>query len=156
MFKRFKSIAAAIMAVVMLMSICCVPAMAAEKETTQLNTYLTQDVEITPFASSNSFELNGAYMTDTPKTLLGGINITSGRYTIKHKLTGKILSGTIGKTVIFQLRNTSTGATRSFTAVSNQGWLQDTYNTAIAAGYYELWVIYTEKSGEYGIEIEIV
>ena len=159
MFKRFKSIAAAIMAVVMLMSICCTPAMATE-QMPEINTTdeVVQDAE----AIASNVQIEKNQFVHDPIYLTAGragsflFRIEGTRKTVRHRLVGNS-AATRGKTVVFRIRNTTTGATRSFTAVAdyseNGGWLSDTYNTPIPEGEYEMWIVYVGANGSYGVTI---
>ncbi len=161
MRKHLKSIAAAIMAVVMLMSIST-SAMAAEQVPAANQT--TEVVEITTPISMNEGVLKSREnyfstsrsFTDSPHMLIGGINISGQKNAIRHKLTGNLLSGTKDKAVVFELYNTTTGIKRSFTAIADGQWHGDWYYSDFTPGNYEVWVIYTAKSGKYSVEMEAI
>ena len=158
MCKRFKSIVSAIMAVLMLISIS-IPAMATEQidEVSNMQTLLQDsetDVIATRRLGENEFKLSGVYLTED--RLVGGITITSGKYVIQHKLTGKLLSGTINKWVNFRIIHMTTGESRTFTAVSTGEWISNTYLNVITPGPYQIWVINTARDGNYDFEMKVI
>lgn len=150
MRKRFKSIATAIMAVLMLINIS-IPAMAAEQVPMVNDTIeLFQEIETT--AVANEFKQSNTYLTADKR--LGFMEVTGERYSIQHKLKGKLLSGTIGQWVNFRIRHVESGESRSFTAVANGDWSHVTYLAPLQPGTYEIWVINTGRNGNYDFEMK--
>lgn len=153
MRKHFKSIAAAFMAVMMLMSLFCTPAMAAEQVMSMDNTkeqVLGMDVPM-PASTNDIFSMSSVWLTAN-RVLTYSLYVTEPSRTVQHRLVGKSDS-TRGQTVIFSFRNNSTGATRSFTAVADGVWRADSYNTSFPAGNYTLSVTYVGTAGTYGVDV---
>lgn len=150
MRKHLKSIAAAFMVVVMLMNIST-SAMAAEQipavGETEVSEASTRAVlgEIGP---QNMYLQAGRVISQS-------LYIIGAARTVQHKLVGNS-TATRGQTVVIRFQNLSTGETRSFTAVSNQGWLSDTYNTSFPEGNYMVWVIYASADGNYNVNIKFL
>ena len=146
MRKQFKSIAAAILAVLMLMSIS-MTAVAAEQ------------VPVVSEAEVSEASARGVVQNFGPKNLMLYANapvfddlyIPSSARTVQHKLVSSSV-----QSVVFRFQNLSTGETRSFTALSNNGWLSDTYNTSFPAGHYKMWVVYASASGSYDVAINFL
>lgn len=155
MRKQFKSIAAAILAVLMLMSIS-MTAMAAEQVPavgvqSAITTSNGRSVA-TPASALDDIYNNSRVSLSSGTILTNLLHVTEPSRHIQHKLVGN--SGTTnGQTVVFRLKNNATGETRSFTAVADGSWHLDTYNTAFPAGYYTLSVVYVGAVGSYGMNI---
>lgn len=150
MRKHLKSIVAAIMAVVMLMSIS-IPAMAAEQVPA------VGEFEISE-ASARSvvgrFGPQDVYL-QANRVISKSLYISGSAKTVQHKLVGNS-DTTRGKAVVFKFQNLSTGETRSFTALADSGWLSDTYNTTFPAGNYMVWVVYAGADGSYNVQINFL
>lgn len=146
MRKHLKSIAAAFMAVVMLMSISTT-ALAAEQVPAVDEAEISEvygRAAVKSFGPKNLLLYAGAPVFDS-------LYIPSSARTVRHKLVGDSV-----QSVVFRFQNLTTGETRSFTALSNQGWLSDTYNTSFPAGYYKMWVVYAGASGLYDVSIDFM
>jgi len=162
MRKHFKSIAAAFMAVMMLMSLFCTPAMAVDQNSDANDTAYPISVPVdvaekyAPMVANNPALLNyealiGQFHSSatysgsqvkvgTPIWIDGSANL------LKHYITGP------SSWVIIRLVHQTSGATRSFTGVSNGGWYQDNVS-AMQSGYWNVYIINAGARGEYNVTI---
>ena len=145
MFKRIKSIIAAMLAVAMLTSVCCVPAMAVEQK--------LPDSEV----KSDIFEGNGSqigigqglgnYQGNTIE--IGTIRIDSAASVLFHNITGPS-----NQWVNVRLIRQGSGDTRNFTGISGAGWLKDKYLQPLKSGYWDIYIIGAGTQGEYSVYIK--
>lgn len=141
MIKRLKSIMAVMMAVAMLMSICCVPTMAAEQISEVSKTEADQQSQVNTGNASGSATYNGSTVKVTTMWIQGSASL------LKHKITGP------ANTWINIRLVHSSGDTRSFTGISNGQWLSDTYYTPMRSGYWDVYIIGAGAQGTYNVQI---
>lgn len=148
MRKHLKSIAAAILAVVMLMSISA-PVMAAEQVPAMGKTEVSEASTSTPIQ-----QIGPKDMYLKPDRVIDfNLHISKAARTIEHKLVGQS-AATRGKAVVIRFQNTVTKETRSFTALADAGWLTTTYNTSFPDGDYLVWVVFAGGEGDYNVHIK--
>lgn len=159
MRKHLKSIAAAILAVVMLMSIS-IPAMAAEPSLEEgefeallqkIDENMVMETTINTEEYVDHYHKSDIYLS-AGQTLTTKLEITAGRDTVAHVLRGSSIS-TLGQSVVFKFTNNATGNSRSFTAFADNKTHDDQYNVTIPEGFYTLTVVYVSKAGYYDVNV---
>ena len=146
MRKQLKSIATAILAVAMLMSIS-VFAMAVEQDT-EVKTAEVDDVTILDNIYSSSWiELKN------DKRLTGGLQITEPTRTVQYKIVGKALSTKNQPVTIKFKHNIKNGEEGTFSTVADGQWHSKTYSSAYPSGSYSLIVQSVGKNGDYALDI---
>lgn len=158
MRKHLKSIAAAFMVGVMLMSISTFAMAAEQVPVVGEAEVLLQETETTVEMAGTeravySNHYSGSYVYLKAGTVLTTeLEIYEDRNTAVHVLSGKS-AGTYGQAVVFRFTNNETGASRSFTALADNGTLDDKYNSYITGGKYTLTVVYVGTPGYYDVDI---
>lgn len=153
MRKQFKSIVAAILAVLMLMSISMTAVAAEQVPARKLSEVSLQ--KNTKAVVPDAGMLPSTKFTASKGQSIGkSVEIAPNATTIEHRLVGNSGS-TRGQWVNFRIVNKSTGATRSFTAIADGEWRSDTYLSAISPGNYDVEVINAGAYGSYSLTLRI-
>lgn len=152
MRKQLKSIAAAIMAVAMLISIS-VPAMAAEQVARSSCGEVYENVEMPTGVVDNNVYAASSVRLESGKTLAEYLYVTEPTRTVQYRVKGKSIF-TEGKSVTFNfLPRNSTSFSRSFTVTADNSWHSTTYTSSWPAGYYKLWVNSVQTEGNYEVDV---
>jgi len=156
MHKHLKSVVSAILAVLMMISLFCTSAMAAELTPSRNKDdgVLFQSTDASArLVLPNIYQASSVNLT-TNRTL-ATVPVTQDSRTVQYKVVGNSGS-TQGQGVVFQFKNVQTGTKWIFTAVADQGWHSTTYKNAFPQGNYELSVTYVGHDGYYGVEIHFL
>ena len=143
MRKLFKSIALAALVAVMIVT-NGMPAMAAELEQKEVSAKAVETVESVEAVEPRATLLASYYYEGsiTAGKKLDPLSINDGRPSkIKFKVNGN------GGVVIIRISNRDTGDSRSFTAVGDSSWGEQTYVGSMDPGIWYVNVITTSGSG---------
>lgn len=144
MRKRFKSIMALLMAMVIMLSMS-VSAMAASPIPEEGETKFEAQALPRIIDGSGSANYKGSQVMVTSMWIIGpGV-------TLKHYITGPS-----GQWVNVKLVHRETGDTRHFTGIAGAGWLSDSYNVPLRSGYWDVYIIGAGAHGTYSIQISVL
>ena len=151
MFKRIKSITAVMLAVVMLTSICCVPAMASERNVKEKDNINLLSEE--PWW----FPVNVVQTYSGAPTLVNQQMLLASRYfseSVKGVLFCVKCNVSTTAKVTFRLENVSTHKVWRFTATGNDQWAYSVFTTDLPAGNYNIWSESVTHEGAYTIQLK--
>ena len=164
MRKRCKSIVAAIMAVLMLASLLCTPAMAAEQTSVPCGGNLSADVlteqenegSAMPYGYPSWFPVNVIAEYSANRTLVNQpmwIGVRTFGSTVSGVSVILECNGSNSATVNFRIRNTSTGKNWTFSANVANSPVATVFPTNVPAGDYDIWVDSVTYEGAYYIQL---